>query len=400
MRRRSFGFCALTLTAVWLAASTAAVGQSPPSSVQIFMPNGGLPASPLRLDLSRDDGRQDIVFTDSKGVFQIATPRTGMVSYVVTIPGDEKTFATTTATLTLNGGAPNQTPIFLRPITSPPRPANAVLDVATLESNVPATARAAYKRAMEEINERRFEDAIGSLKEAIKVYPEYVRALNDLGVVFLKLERLDEAASNFRKAIGVNNRFFHSRMNLGIVLTKQSKYREAAEILGKLYSENRGMLEVRLAYAKALDGAGDLTEAEKVYRSTLESKSLAKETRADLEFYLGVMLNRAGRYADAAAELEKALALDDSANSHLQLGAALMQLQQLPRAEQELLRAYELGGHSAGAAQFLLGNIYFNERKFADAQRCFEQYLKDVPFAPNAPQITRLIADLRATTKN
>ena len=401
MRSVRFGLHGLAIIAVCLAVPAISRGQSPPSSIQVFMPNGGTPRGTLRLDLARDDGMRDVVFTDSKGLFQIATPRTGLtVRYTVTIEGDRQTFATTTISITLYGGSPAQTAVFLRPITNEPRPANGVLDVASLESNVPAKARAAYKRALDSINEGQFDSAILSLKEAIHEYPEYVRALNDLGVVFMKLDRLDESAATLRQAIRISNRFFYSRMNLGIVLSRQGKYNEAVEVLGQLYSENRGMLEVRLACVKALEGAGKLPDAEKLYRSTLEATGISAEVRADLQFYLGVVLNREGKYAEAVVELEKALALDEAANSHLQLGGALMQLQDLARAERELLRAYELGGRAAGAAQLLLGNIYYGQQRFGEAQRAFEQYLKDVPSAPNAPQVARVIADLKTRSKN
>ena len=401
MRSVRFGLLGLVIVAICLAAPAVSRGQSPPSSVQIFMPNGGTPRGTLRLELARDDGMRDVVFTDSKGLFQIATPRTGItVRYTVTIEGDRQTYATTTVSITLYGGSPAQTAVFLKPITSERRPANGVLDVASLESNIPGKARAAYKRAMDSINEGQFDSAILSLKEAISDYPEYVRAINDLGVVFMKLNRLDESAATLRQAIRINDRFFYSRMNLGIVLNRQGKYNEAVQVLGQLYSENRGMLEVRLVYVKALEGAGKLLDAEKLYRSTLEATGLSPNARADLQFYLGVVLNREGKYAEAVVELEKALALDEAPNSHLQLGGALMQLQDLARAERELLRAYELGGRAAGPAQLLLGNIYYGQQRFDEAQRAFEQYLKDVPSAPNAPQVVKAIADLKTRSKN
>jgi TolA-binding protein len=74
-----------------------------------------------------------------------------------------------------------------------------------------------------------------------------------------------------------------------------------------------------------------------------------------------------------------------------------MQLQRLDRAESELLRAYELGGSAAGAAQLLLGHVYYQQRRLKDAERAFEQYLNDVPSAPNATQVRTLIATLRST---
>jgi tetratricopeptide (TPR) repeat protein len=401
MRRTWFGLNFLITVVICLVASGVALAQVP-SSIQIFMPNGGgTPSRSLRLTLARDDGFIDTVFTDSKGKYQIDTPRNGAAFYTVTIETDRQTYATTTATFRLYPGTPNETAIFLRPLEAEKLPANAALDVTNFEGTVPAKARAAYKRGMDFVSAGNLESAIGSLQEAISVYPQYVRALNDLGVIFLKLDRLDEAAAHFRNAVEISKRFFHARLNLGLVLNRQEKYREALAVLESLYDENHGVPEVRLAYATALRGAAEFSEAEKVYRSTLISKNLPPQIRAEMEFGLGMVLNRLGRFADAAYHLEEAIKLgEDYSASHLQLGGALMQLQELDRAETELLRAYELGGKAAGGAQLLLGHIYYGERKFENAQRAFEQYLKDVPSAPNASQINKLIADLKATPRN
>lgn len=404
MRRISFGLHLLAPAILCLAASGVACAQ-PASSIQVFMPNSSTPTRSLRLIMVRDDGFIDTVFTDSKGMFSIATPsganKTQTVFYTVTIETDNQTYGTTTANFRLDPNNPNRTLIFLKPLAVERRPANVVLDVTNFEGIVPSKARIAYKRGMAFVSDGNYDSAIESLQEAIRLYPQYVGALNDLGVIFLKLNRLDEAATRFRAATEISKRFFHPRMNLGLVLNREGKYREALDVLTPLYNENRGMLEVRLAYGAALKGAGEFSEAERIYRSTLLSKNLSPRVRAVMEFDLGVVLNHQGRFADASSELEKAIMLDEStANPHLQLGGALMQLQQLERAESELLRAYKIGGTTAGGAQLLLGHIYYSERRFEDAQRAFEQYLKDVPAAPNASQVTKLIADLKATSKN
>ena len=400
MRRHYFGVQSFTLVVVFLLGSGVALAQGPPSSIQIFMPSGATPPGAIRLTLVRDDGYIDTVFTDSKGRFDIATPRT-QTNYTVSVETDRLTYDTTTANFNLQGNTPTYLPIFLKPLTGTKSPSSEVLDVTNFEGTVPKKASVAYLRAMESVNTGRLENAIGELQQAISIYPQYVRAYNDLGVIFMKHDRLDEAAATFRKAIEISKRFFHPRINLGLVLNRQEKFKEAVEILGPLYEENHGMMEVRLAYADALSGAGEVVQAEKVYRSALESKSLAPLTRASLHFKVGLGLNRQGKFTEAVSDLEKAIALDpDVANSHLQLGGALMQVQQLERAERELLRAYELSGASSGAAQLLLGHVYYAQKKFAAAQRAFEQYLKDQPSAPNAAQITQLIASLKAASKN
>ena len=70
-----------------------------------------------------------------------------------------------------------------------------------------------------------------------------------------------------------------------------------------------------------------------------------------------------------------------------------MQLQQPEKAEHELVRAYELAGNSVGAAQLMLGFIYYKQHRFAEAEQAFEQYLKDVPYATDAREINQLIAE-------
>ena len=369
-----------------------------PSVIQIFMPNGGMPAQVIRFTMVREDGATDTVFTDSKGRYQIRTPGNQTFRYTVTIDGDKQTYDTITHSFTIHRNTPNFITIFLAPAAGERLPPNSVLDVTNFEGNVPPMARSSYKQATEAIRSDDLDQAIRDLRRAISIYPKYVRALNDLGVIFLRLNRLDESASTFRQAIDISKRFFHPRMNLGLVLNRQRKYKEAVEVLGPLYEENHGMLEVRLAYASALMGNGDLSKAEEIYRAVLQSQKLPALMKASTHFRLGVVFNREGKFAEAVQELEKSIALNpDAANSHLQLGGALMQLQQLAKAESELLRAYELAGSAVGGAQLLLGQMYYSQGKYVEAQRAFEQYLKDLPSAPNASQISRMIADLRAT---
>ncbi len=396
----------ISLSCRWFALAIACVAwvgsaraQAPPSSIEVFLPNGGMLSHAIELHLTRSDGYVDVVLTDSKGLYQFKTPTNQTVNYTVTIKGDRQTYDTTTTSFTIFRNSPTRIPVFLKPISAEPtpKPTNPVLDAANSEASVPAAAREAYKRGTALIAAGQFEKSIPELRRAIEIYPQYVRALNDLGVSYMKLKMLDEAASMFRQAIALDKRFFHPRMNLGIILNRQEKYKEALEVLTPLYEENKGVLELRMAYGQALGGSGEFAEAEKIYASTLASKGLDVATRANLHFRLGVLLNREGRFREAVVELQEALALDpEAANSHVQLAAALMQLEQSDKAKAELLRAYQLAGSEVGIAQLLLGQIYYAEKQFSAAQKSFEQYLRDVPSAANRDQIAKVIADLKA----
>ncbi|HVQ38892.1 MAG TPA: tetratricopeptide repeat protein [Pyrinomonadaceae bacterium] len=373
------------------------------SSVQVFLPSGAPPPGVVRLALTSEDGYVDTRFTDAKGKFLLHDPRTPSVNYMITIESDGLTYDTTTANLIVYRNQPVYLTIFLKPFTgSGKKPVNEVLDVTNFEKNVPQKAQAAYKKAMGLIGAGKVDNGIKELQEAISLYPEYVRAYNDLGVIFMKLDRLDEAAAAFRKAADISRRYFYPRMNLGLVLNRQEKFKEAIEILAPLYEENHGTLDVRVAYANALSGAGEVVEAEKIYLPILQLKDLPPATAATVHFKLGFGLNRQGKFTEAVSEFDKAIALSPTniPNAHMHLGGALMQLQQAERAERELLRAYELGGASVAGAQLLLGHLYYSQKKFPQARMAFEQYLKDLPEAPNAAQVTQMIASLKATPTN
>ncbi len=66
-----------------------------------------------------------------------------------------------------------------------------------------------------------------------------------------------------------------------------------------------------------------------------------------------------------------------------------------------VLRAGEPGHADAGSAQLLLGRLYLSQQKLGPALRAYEQYLRDVPSAPNAPQVRSVVEKLRrALRKN
>jgi Flp pilus assembly protein TadD len=349
------------------------------------------------MTLVSDQGFVDVVFTDSKGKYLMRTPRTVGAYYTVTIETDNQTYGTTTASIRIDAGNPREIAVFLNPYVPPKSSKAGVVDVSEFEGSIPAPARAAYKRGMVFVGEQQFDQAISSFEEAVTIYPQYVRALNDLGVTLMKFDRLDEAAVRLRAAVEISKRLFHPRMNLGIVLNRQHKFQEAVEILGPLYSEHHGVLEVNVAYAAALEGDRRLADAENLYRAVLAARHIDNDVYTIIEFRLGVLLNRAGRFAAAAAELGNVISRDPSiVNAHLQLGGALLQLQSWDRAEAELLRAYELGGASAGAAQLLLGHLYYHQRRFGDAEHAFQRYVNDIPTAPNAAQVRTVIAALKS----
>jgi tetratricopeptide (TPR) repeat protein len=360
-----------------------------PSSIQIFMPGGGLPDRPIRFELSRDDGRIETVFTDNKGKFLITGDLVRDADFVVRIQGDGRSFASTTVTFRTFRNIVTYVPVFLNPLEGARRPASAVLNV--IDVNVPADARSSYEQAMDALSRKETQVAIDRLKKALASYPKYVRALNDLGVIYLQNGQLSEAIATFRQAIKINESFVYPRLNLGVALIRLGKYAEAVDVLGRLYQETTLPL-ARLPYAEALSETGHFSDAERILLAVCDDVNTADSIHAEARFRLGAIFNKQNRFVDAIRQFEEALKLQpDMVMAHVQLGGALLQLKQLAAAERELKKAYELGGDSAGAAQLLLGETYHLQGKYGLAIQAFEQYLKDVPNAPNAAQVKEAI---------
>jgi tetratricopeptide (TPR) repeat protein len=383
-----------------LAIAGVAFSQAPPA-IQIFMPGGTLPPRPIRFTLSRDDGRIETVFTDTKGKFQVTGDLIRDADYIVTVETDGATYDTTVATFRIVRGTPVYTTVFLRPFKGKPTTAPGVVDVRALEASVDKNAVAAYEAGMKALGSGQTETAITELKRAVKIAPRYLRALNDLGVLYLQLNQLPEAAELFAQAAKADENFFIARLNLGVVLHRQGKDKQAVKVLASLYEKDRFLKGLALSYADALLGVAELAKAEQVLRAALGETTIDTSTQVDLHFKLGVILNRQDQFEKAAEELKKAVTINDSAaNAQLLLGATLVQLNRLDEAEKSLLRAYEVAGPGAGNAQMFLGQLYLMQQKPAPALKAFEQYLKDVPAAPNAVQIKAEIERLKVATKN
>ena len=373
--------------------------QAPPS-IQFFMPDGSLPDRQLRFTLTTENGSVvDTFFTDTKGRFLVTRsqglrPENG---FTITVEGDGLTFDTTMYQHRTHGvSTVYYISVFLKRLESAASRPPGTIDLAELDTLAPKEARDAYDLAMRSLKSGQSDEAVNHFKQALKIYPKYFRALNDLGVLLMKMNRLDEAAETLERSAAIAPRVYYPRLNLAIIRTRQSKYKQAIELLEQLHKENAKLSEVRVALGDALMAVGRLDDAEPHLRAALSDSKMDLEAQGDAHYKLGLLLNRKEHFQEAAQQLTAAAKiLPNSARIHLQLGGALLQLERLNEAERELVAAYQLGGREMGGAQFLLGQVYFLSKEYERAMRALEQYLADVPRAPNITDVRAVIAKIK-----
>ena len=370
-------------------------GGAPPS-IQFFMPDGSLPPREIRFTLSGDNGRIETLFSDSKGRF-LMSRSLGLktdAEYRLFVQGDGRTFDSTS--LTFKEFGVYYIPIFLRPLNSPSVKRVGMIDIAEFDTLAPQEARQAYTTALRSYRAGQPDEAVRGLERAVSIYPEYFRALNDLGVLYMKLNRLEKAGQMFERAIKIGPRVYYPRLNLAIIKTRLGKYKESVAMLEQLYKENPTLSEARIALGDALLALNRLDDAEVHLRAALTDTRLDRAQSGDAHYRLGLLLNRKQQFEDAIKELTIASeAIPRSPRIHLQLGGALLQVKRMDEAERELLEAYRIGGPQMGGAQLMLGQIYFLDKKFEQALHAFEQYLADVPKAPNEAEIQGVIKKIK-----
>lgn len=219
-------------------------------------------------------------------------------------------------------------PVVLRPKGSP-APANAF-------AGVPKQAVDFYGQALESEKKGDTKKAVEQLNSAINAHPNFVAALNELGVQYLKLGQPDKAAEALQKAVKLAPTDFYPHLNYGIALLNKKNF----------------------------------AEAETELRAALKINNNAPTAH----MYLGVALLTLSRN-------EQTKQYD---------------MNKYREAQQELETAAASGKAEVAMAHKYLGGIYMGNKDYKRAADELELYLKLTPKAPDGEKLKAIIKDLRS----
>lgn len=106
-------------------------------------------------------------------------------------------------------------------------PASETVTLHELSHHVPGRAVKEYKRALKATNEGEKENAIAHYQKAIAADPEFLAAINNLGVSYLDLNRVDVTIEQFTKAIAVDPHAARPQVNLAIAYLRKGLFADA-----------------------------------------------------------------------------------------------------------------------------------------------------------------------------
>jgi Tfp pilus assembly protein PilF len=199
-----------------------------------------------------------------------------------------------------------------------------VISAAELRQSVPPAAKKEYVQGMKFVSKGDIEQAALHFQEAIRIYPEYLAARNDLGAQFLKQKKLDEAEKHFQIVLDADPKNFNAKFNLGLVRIERKNYLDAIAQLNQAIVIDSSRPVARLWLGVALLESGDVQSAEPELNKALIMGG--PECVAALYYLARVYLSRGdiaeatrsvhaylqeaprGEYVKEARELEKELA--------------------------------------------------------------------------------------------
>jgi tetratricopeptide (TPR) repeat protein len=184
----------------------------------------------------------------------------------------------------------------------------------------PNKARPHYNLGLALAKQDKLEEAISHFSKALKIKPDYVKALTYLGLALTEQGKLEEAISHYSTALKIKPDYVEAHNNLGLALAKQGKLEEAI-------SHFSTVLKIKPDYVKALNNLGlalakqgKLEEAISHYSKALK----IKPDYAEPHYNLGLVLAKKGKLEEAISHYSTALKIKpDYVEALNNLGLAL-----------------------------------------------------------------------------
>jgi tetratricopeptide (TPR) repeat protein len=181
--------------------------------------------------------------------------------------------------------------------------------------------------------------AIYHYKESLKIKPNYLRALCNLGTALSEKGNYDEAVLYFTKALKINPKKTDTRMNLANVLFIQGKSDEAVSHYNEIIKTDSENADVHSNLAYVLSTQGKLDEAVLHYKEAIRIKPKHDKAR----YNLGNILLKQGNIKEAAIHFIEAIRIrPDYVQAYNKIGLILFQQGKFNKAEVFFLKAIQI----------------------------------------------------------
>jgi Tfp pilus assembly protein PilF len=207
--------------------------------------------------------------------------------------------------------------------------------------NAPKDARKAYEKGLEEEKNGKLDKAAKYFEQAVRVYPKYVSAWNQLGSVLQKEKQNEAARAAYFKAIAIDSKMLAPYLSLAEMACEAENWPEALRFSGHIleldpmanvsYSIlDLDPLNIAEAYFYNALANYKLNRMEAAEKSGLKAELVDLRTHfPQLHLLLADIFSRKGNYANAISEIQIYLELTPHAQGAEQVREELARLEKL-----------------------------------------------------------------------
>jgi tetratricopeptide (TPR) repeat protein len=293
---------------------------------RIFVRGGGRLGQRAKVKLLSLASGEQFLMSDDNGGFMFRRLRGGTYTVVVDA-GDEFEKASETVDIIEpmrrrdDPGVNVQVTVYVEPKRAPSSSTVGTIDASA--GGVPDAAKDLYKQAVESAKSGDRKKAVGELKQAVAIYPNFMTALNELGVQYIALKQFKEAAEALRTAIKIAPEAFYPRLNYGIVLVNLKNYKDAATELQIAVQKDSSSATAQFYFGRTLVSLENYDAAERALRQTI---SIGGDEATEAHRYLGAVYIEKHESLRAADELEQYLKLAPKAKDSEKIRAIIKDL--------------------------------------------------------------------------
>lgn len=214
----------------------------------------------------------------------------------------------------------------------------AFLLATTALAQTPQQLQQLVQDAMQKQQAGDLEGAVTEYRQFLKLHPEATAIHSNLGAALVGLGRFEEALPEYKTALKQSPKLAGARLNLALLYYKMGKISDATPELEKVYAEDpqnhQALLLLGDCYIR-MDREEDviriLEPAEQKYPDDLA-----------IAYLLGTALIRQKRVEEGQVLIDKIMHNGDSAEAHLMLGTAKMNVQDYAGARDDFAKAVAL----------------------------------------------------------
>lgn len=171
--------------------------------------------------------------------------------------------------------------------------------------DVPPDAIVKFQRALDHLAKKNTPDAIKELSDALRIFPNYFLAAQQLGLIYVESEDYQKAIPPLVKAIEVNAKAGAAYLALGIASLKLGRADLALDALQHARPLDEKSFRVHFYLGLTLMELNRLAEAEAELQMAYKLGGPTKAASAHL--YLASIYSKRGQHREAIAELESYL---------------------------------------------------------------------------------------------